>query len=288
MRAVYAPVLERLRGEVTVAGVCDLDEALARRMGERFPEAAAFTSLAALLEGGGLDAVLVLTSEAANVRVTQQVLAAGAPVFLEKPPAVSARELDELCAVEGGRVYAAFNRRHTPLFQGFQAPAGLRRVSGKLARRGREVRTFPYTAIHLLDAAQFFSGRGFAEVGVELLDGCRWRVSGTLEGGVELALEVAPDGGEVAEYLLLEGAEEAWELQFPNAGGDLPLGWLGRRGEVGVSAAEPLDMVEEMGYAPCLRDFLARLRAGAEFSPHRPAGTRATLEVMEAMRMTVE
>ena len=100
MRSMYVPTLLSLPDAIRVTAVCDLNEEAARASAEKFESATVFTDVAALLQEAKLDAVMVLTSEKVNAAMAQRGLKAGLPVYLEKPPAVSSPQLEELIAAE--------------------------------------------------------------------------------------------------------------------------------------------------------------------------------------------
>ena len=68
----------------------------------------------------GVDAVVVAAPAHLNGAVARQVLPSGKPILLEKPPAMSSDELQDLIEMadaSGSRVMVAFNRRFNSLIQ---------------------------------------------------------------------------------------------------------------------------------------------------------------------------
>jgi predicted dehydrogenase len=86
--------------------VCDLDDEHLRPIAARYPDARATTSFDDLLADDALDAVVIATPVPTHYALTKQALEAGKHVFVEKPPAMRAAEMDELVtlAVEKDRV----------------------------------------------------------------------------------------------------------------------------------------------------------------------------------------
>jgi predicted dehydrogenase len=86
--------------------LCDLDEQQLGSMAARYPNARATTSFEELLADDGLDAVVIATPVPTHYALAKQALEAGKHVFVEKPPAMRAAEMDELVAlaVEHDRV----------------------------------------------------------------------------------------------------------------------------------------------------------------------------------------
>jgi predicted dehydrogenase len=86
--------------------LCDLDEAQLQTIGARYPKARTTSSFDELLADDTLDAVVIATPVPTHYALAKQALEAGKHVFVEKPPAMRAAEMDELVslAVEQDRV----------------------------------------------------------------------------------------------------------------------------------------------------------------------------------------
>ena len=86
--------------------LCDLDEAQLQTIGARYPGARTTSSFDELLADDTLDAVVIATPVPTHYALAKQALEAGKHVFVEKPPAMRAVEMDELVAlaVEQDRV----------------------------------------------------------------------------------------------------------------------------------------------------------------------------------------
>jgi predicted dehydrogenase len=89
-----------------LAWLCDLDPELRERYGARFPSARLTARWEDLLEDPDLDAVAIATPVPLHYLMAKQALEAGKHVFVEKPPAMRAAEMEELCslALERNRV----------------------------------------------------------------------------------------------------------------------------------------------------------------------------------------
>jgi len=300
MRSIYTPTLLSMPDLVNVSAVCDLNEEAAHASAAQFPNAAVFNDVRAMLQETKLDAVMVLTSEKVNAIMARLVLKANLHVYLEKPPAISSEELEDLIAIEAQSksfVYAAFNRRHTPLFTGLDFAEGkITRVSGALKRLKRAVATFPHTSIHLIDSAQHFAG-SFLEswnINFERKPGnAVWTIDGKLENGAAVALEFVPDGAEFAEYLVIETDGGKWELQFPNTVAEVPEGELivtptdGSPSTI-TRGRKTLPSIEAMGFRLCLLAFIEEVNKPKASSPHRLPSCRATIRVIEEMEACVK
>jgi predicted dehydrogenase len=76
--------------------LCDLDEQHLNSLAARYPDARATTSFDDLLADDELDAVVIATPVPTHYALAKQALEAGKHVFVEKPPAMRAAEMDEL------------------------------------------------------------------------------------------------------------------------------------------------------------------------------------------------
>jgi virulence factor len=239
-----------------------------------------------------LDAVMVLSTESANARIAMEVLSAGIPVFLEKPPALSREEFDRLRQVETrarAPLFVSFNRRHTPLLQGMELSGPPLRIEGRMERLKREVSDFPYTALHLVDSLLYFShARPTAsEVVFTAHPVPAWRLDCQLGGTCTASLEVVPDGSIHCEYLLFTGPDWSVEIQFPNPESHFCEGRVirisGGRRQV-ITGQKDISAHEHMGYAPSLRGFLQHVSAGQVPPPsYRLSTSRSAIALMEDM-----
>ncbi|MGN6800199.1 MAG: Gfo/Idh/MocA family protein [Gaiellaceae bacterium] len=93
-------------GLADLTWLCDLDDEHLRTVGDRFPHARATPNIDDLLSDDSLDAVVIATPVPTHYALAKQALEAGKHVFVEKPPAMRAVEMDELVrlAEDGDRV----------------------------------------------------------------------------------------------------------------------------------------------------------------------------------------
>jgi predicted dehydrogenase len=80
-----------------LAWLCDTDESTRRDFASRYPRAHVTADFDELLADPTLEAVVVATPVATHYDLARRALAAGKHVFVEKPPAMRAGEMDELC-----------------------------------------------------------------------------------------------------------------------------------------------------------------------------------------------
>ena len=108
------PQLVRL--PVTLAAVADPDPARLALIADRYGVAARFADGAALLDHPGLDAIGMAVGPAVHARLGAAALARGLAVFMEKPPAATAREaeaLAEAAASAGRPCVVGFMKRYS-------------------------------------------------------------------------------------------------------------------------------------------------------------------------------
>jgi predicted dehydrogenase len=83
--------------------VCDLDRTQLDHLSARYPKARATTSFDDLLADDALEAVVIATPVPTHYALAKQALEAGKHVFVEKPPAMRAVEMDELVSLAAAR-----------------------------------------------------------------------------------------------------------------------------------------------------------------------------------------
>ena len=76
--------------------ICDSDEARRAEFGARYPNARVTASFEEMLADGDLQAVVIATPVPTHHPLAKQALEAGKHVFVEKPPAMRAAEMEEL------------------------------------------------------------------------------------------------------------------------------------------------------------------------------------------------
>jgi predicted dehydrogenase len=99
--------LARNFGELAdLAWLCDIDEHQHAGLAQRYPTARLTAQLDDVLADDSVEAVVIATPVPTHYELARRALEAGKHVFVEKPPAMRAAELEELCdlAEDGGRV----------------------------------------------------------------------------------------------------------------------------------------------------------------------------------------
>ncbi|MBZ3900428.1 Gfo/Idh/MocA family protein [Streptomyces griseiscabiei] len=112
----HAEALGELSERARLVAVADLDPNRAAEFADRFRVPQVFSDPTALLESGEpLDLVHICTPPRTHAPLAAQVMRAGATALVEKPTALSLREMDELAEVQeqtGSRVLTVFQHRY--------------------------------------------------------------------------------------------------------------------------------------------------------------------------------
>jgi predicted dehydrogenase len=100
----WGPNLARNFDELaTVTWLCESDPEKRERFAQRYPQARATADFAELLADEYLDAVVIATPVPTHYDLARRALEAGKHVFVEKPPAMRASEMDELVTLAAER-----------------------------------------------------------------------------------------------------------------------------------------------------------------------------------------
>jgi predicted dehydrogenase len=100
----WGPNLVRNFDDLTeLAWLCDLDDERRTSLAARYPSARATARYDEMLADPSLDAVVVATPVPTHYALAKQALEAGKHVFVEKPPAMRAVEMDELVELAAER-----------------------------------------------------------------------------------------------------------------------------------------------------------------------------------------
>src|SRR5436190_1096900 len=80
-----------------LAWLCDVDDGRHAELAQRYPQARLTAKLDDVLADGSVEAVVVATPVPTHYELAKRALEAGKHVFVEKPPAMRAAEMEELC-----------------------------------------------------------------------------------------------------------------------------------------------------------------------------------------------
>jgi len=186
--------------------------------------AAIHADVAAMLDAGGLDGVLVAAPSTLHLALVEQLAAAGVAILCEKPCGVTADQARAAAAVAARcnvKLQVAYWRRFVPALQRLRQ----RIVEGALGE-------LYFLACHQWDgeppAAQFRAGSGgiFIDMGVHEFDQLRW-LSGQDIAGLHPAVASVSADPPVA------GDAESAQVLCTLSGGSTALVALGRRFPLG-------------------------------------------------------
>ncbi len=100
---------------ISLAALCDLNGELLGRTAAEYPGAATFTDAKRMYAEMNLDAVLLAAGPRQHPTLAVEALQAGLHVWMEKPPAMRAAEVEGIIAARGDRVCAVgFKKAHMP------------------------------------------------------------------------------------------------------------------------------------------------------------------------------
>ncbi len=154
------------KGRSQLVAICDVNGEAAAKAARQFRIPAMYLDIDDMLKAEQPDGVVVVVPVPLTARVASQVLKAGFPVMMEKPPGDSPRECRAIAAAsKQGKApsMVAFNRRRCPVIvQGREEILMRGKVKGASARMYRHRRDeeefFFGTGIHALDALRFIAG----------------------------------------------------------------------------------------------------------------------------------
>jgi myo-inositol 2-dehydrogenase / D-chiro-inositol 1-dehydrogenase len=155
---------------VALLAACDIDLDRVQEFCSEFGFERAYSNYLEMLERERPTVVCLNVPEVLTCEMGVNILAAGYPLLAEKPPGISAEEIDRLVAAAAQKRIpnmAAFNRRYMPLMVALKkhlAGCEMQHIHYNLARIGRSGGDFSPTAIHAIDAVRFLAGAGYAQI----------------------------------------------------------------------------------------------------------------------------
>ncbi len=169
---MHAPALKKYQQThpvLQLAACCDTREEQALAMKEKFGFARHATDYRKMLQEERPDAVIVAVNTRYAANVGADVLRAGIPMLIEKPPGSNTQETRQLLAeAQKGQVpcQVAFNRRYMPVLCALreQTPDKLQLITYELIRHNRRNGHFVETAIHAIDTVRFLADADYRRV----------------------------------------------------------------------------------------------------------------------------
>ena len=218
--------------QLVLAACCDVDAEKAAAFGARFGFERTYTDFQPMLQAESPNAVCLAVPPPLTCAIGCQVLAAGYPLLLEKPPGLDRAEVDRLiaAAAAAGDIpnQVAFNRRYTPLVRRLKTlltdggGANLQHLRYDFTRVGRADADFSTTAIHGIDTARFIAGSDYAHLEFHYQPLPQFGpavanvfLDGAFVSGATVHLEFCPVTGAVTERATLYAHDHTWMLHLP-------------------------------------------------------------------------
>lgn len=120
---VHLPLLDRLRDRFAIAALAEPSAAVRDELGRRYGIPRTHADHRALLDAGGVDALLVCSPNGTHAAVVTDALRAGLHVLVEKPLCISVADADEIVALRdaaGTVVQVGCAKRHDPAYEAMQ------------------------------------------------------------------------------------------------------------------------------------------------------------------------
>ncbi len=206
-QAIHVPVLGRRSDLFSVTAVCDPSAAAREAVADSCGVAAGrrYGRFDDLLEAGGVDALLVLSS-GSHGTICKRAAEAGLPVFCEKPLAYTTEEADALAGASATlalgymKVYDGAVRRAAEILDG-RAPRSVEVVvlHPPAATQLAQLRLVPSDDVPsesraaLEDAEQRLLARALGDAPAEVKDLYRWRVLGSVVHDLAVVRVLAGD-----------------------------------------------------------------------------------------------
>jgi myo-inositol 2-dehydrogenase/D-chiro-inositol 1-dehydrogenase len=278
-------------GEAALVGLCDLRWQHAQVLAETYGFARAYADLGEMLRVEEPDACIAVTPIPVTVEIAAQVIQAGLPLLMEKPPGATlaeARQLVELVERHDVRAMVSVNRRFDPALCAARAWWGERPISyvrGRIVRINRAEPEFAYgTAIHPLDAMRAIAGDVASyRVQVQTVGGVRWYVVHLqFASGAQGVLEVLPTAGLQAESYAWCGEGGYVEAAVGEHDAGSARGWEGGTLALQHDTVEGEPTYVQNGAYAETAAFLSALQSGTPMHPS-PAEVLQSVEICQAM-----
>ncbi|PTX96782.1 hypothetical protein DB345_06260 [Spartobacteria bacterium LR76] len=290
-----------------LAACCDSDEERARAYRDEFGFARSYKRIEEMLEQENPDAVCMVLPPGNIVAAAPEVMRRNIPVLVEKPPALTEHELEQLLACQachGAGVQVAFNRRYAPLMAEARRileeqlrPEDALQINYEMIRNNRLDPDFSTTAIHAIDGALFLARSPYrrAEFHYHELASLGQGVAGlSLTGefccGTRFRCNFQPTAGATFERVVVHGMDFTLSVHLPMWGGFDSPGclqyWQDDKLIREISGAELCPSgadFEQAGFYAETEAFLDNVRAGQPLEPSLYE-CRQPVILMEAFR----
>jgi len=250
-QVAHLPTLTRMKG-VVVAAICDLDNAKARAVAERFKVPDYFDDIEEMLKHEALDAVLIATPNHLHESHILAALSADLPVFVEKPVAMSAAsalKVQKASEKRGKPVMVGMNHRYRPdvqIVKSFVQSGELGTVDS--IRGSWHVHSPARTSGTWRQKRDQSGGGAVLDLGLSILDLALWLAGSPTPKRVLSSLD-RPARERAVEhsgsfYVTCEGLSIFVDVTWQHISDTERFG-LGLRGSKGTAAINPLQVFRE-------------------------------------------
>jgi predicted dehydrogenase len=260
-------------------------------MAEAYGFARAYADIGEMLRAERPDGCIAVTPIPVTVEVAEQVVGAGIPLLMEKPPgatASEARHLVELAQRTGARVMVSMNRRFDPAIRAAKRWWGARPIHyirGSIARVGRTEPDFAYgTAIHPLDTMRAILGEIKSyDIDTRVVGNVSWYVVHLeFAAGGRGTLEVLPTAGVHGESYSWCGDGAYVEVRVGERDAGTARGWEAGVLQLVHCTPEGEPVYVRNGTYDETAAFVAALTTDAMMYPS-PADVLQSVEICQAM-----
>lgn len=225
-----------------LSATCDINSDAAKGFADKYGFRQAFSEVDEMLDAVRPDAALVVLPHHLTAKICSPLLASGIPLLMEKPPALTASELDTLITAQeqgGASVQVGFNRRYTKLLQTARKllhddfpNSEILRIDYEMVRSNRRDSNFSITAIHAIDAIRFLADSPFRSASFDFHElpnegtgVANITMNAICESGTRIGLSIQPMAGVLHERAAIHGTGRSLVIDLP-MWGTQPLGRL--------------------------------------------------------------
>lgn len=293
--------------DVELTACCDIDESKARKLKEKYGFQKYETDYLRMLKNESPDVVCLNVPERLIAPFAEEILKAGYPLLLEKPPGITLEEtLNLVKAAEKTGAYnmVAFNRRFMPIIQTYkqtiESSSDLNKIQAiqyNLFRHNRVESNFEITCIHGIDTVRYVTGsdyksvhltyQPFPEFGENVMN---IYLHGEMKSGAKAVLNFCPVSGVILERMTVNTSESSFFVDIPVWGSIDTLGKIVSvennsiiRETTFNDNRQDVAEFQRYGFYDEDKAFFDSVRDGKE-SPYDIKCSLQTIEIMECIR----
>jgi myo-inositol 2-dehydrogenase/D-chiro-inositol 1-dehydrogenase len=302
----HGPAQRALRAAnpgIELVACCDTNSDSCRAYSEAFGFRRRYSEIREMLSTERPDAVVLAVPPEVTCTAASLVLERGFPLLLEKPPGLTAKELERLiAAAEKGGVPAqvAFNRHYMPVMKkaleilnsAFR-PEAVGRIDYEMIRFDRWDPDFSTTAVHALDAALFLARSPFRSAEISFqpqryggLEATNIAVEAECACGTRVRMNIQPVSAANEEFVKIHAIGQSLAIRVPvspQSHGDGSVEYWRSDALVHTFSDRSVGAVERLGVLGETEAFLNAVGSGAPLAP-RIQDCHQQVALMEAIR----